>query len=562
LGANQLQSVTSPVAGTSNSDTAVYSYDALNRVLGYSINGIAQSIGYDNIGRLASASNALDSNFVYNYSDGTSRITSVTSNNGPSIALTYFPATGSEFELLNTLSYTPNGGGTALQQFTYAYYADSKVNSLAVTTPSALTTTYNYDPANRLTSAPLSTGSQYTYGYDHASNLTSIAPPSGSGSPQSYTYTSTNGITSATYDANGSPTLLGTNLYKWDGANRVILFSNTASNIASRFVYDGFGRLVRVVDIQSGAITADHSYTWCGSMRCVAHDNTQSGSPVSTQYFPQGVIVSGTSYYYVQDQLGSVTELVTSGGSVAVQYTYDPYGNRTTASGTAVSDIGYAGYFYHAASGLDFTLHRAYDPVHARWLNRDPIGETGGVNLYAYTNGNPVSNSDPTGLIDQQTLTFGGLFPSPSEAQGFAAQQAAAATQSQIATEVVNSVLPLSAGITVTVPTGQWLVPTAAVFRYRHDANGTMCSIGWGARAGSGNATSYRPSVAYSATSFGDTGGLGWTNSVSTPAIAGPFGYSATSTIFFDGAYSSSHGPAIVGGQWSASSVLSYTVSW
>jgi RHS repeat-associated protein len=236
--------------------------------------------------------------------------------------------------------------------------------------------------------------------YDHASNLTSIAPPSGSGSPQSYTYTSTNGITSATYDASGSPTLLGTNLYKWDGANRVVLFSNPASNIASRFVYDGFGRLVRVVDSQNGTVTADHSYTSCGSMRSLAHDNTQSGSPVSTQYFPQGVIVSGTSYYYVQDQLGSVTELVTSGGSVAVQYTYDPYGNRTTASGTAVSDIGYAGYFYHAASGLDFTLHRAYDPVHARWLNRGPIGEAGGVNLYAYVLGNPTSFTDPSGLLN------------------------------------------------------------------------------------------------------------------------------------------------------------------
>ncbi len=49
---------------------------------------------------------------------------------------------------------------------------------------------------------------------------------------------------------------------------------------------------------------------------------------------------------------------------------YDPYGNRDILSGTVGSDIGYAGYFYHAASGLEFTLNRAYDPQHARWLNR------------------------------------------------------------------------------------------------------------------------------------------------------------------------------------------------
>jgi len=110
-------------------------------------------------------------------------------------------------------------------------------------------------------------------------------------------------------------------------------------------------------------------------MRCLAHDNTQSGSPVSTQYFNQGIILGGTPYYYVRDRLGSVAQLVTKSGTIATQYTYDPYGNRTTVSGSVVLDIAYAGYFYHAASGLDFTMHRAYDPIHARWLNRDPIGE-------------------------------------------------------------------------------------------------------------------------------------------------------------------------------------------
>jgi RHS repeat-associated protein len=242
---------------------------------------------------------------------------------------------------------------------------------------------------------------QYVYGYDHASNLLSITP---NGATQSFAYTSTNSITSGTYDANGSPSVLSGKSYKWDRANRMVHFANTANNTGSTFVYDGLGRLVRVVDTHAGAITADHSYTWCGNVRCLAHDNTQSGSPVSTQYFDQGAIISGTSYYYVKDQLGSVTHLVTSTGSVASQYSYDPYGNRTTVSGTVVSDVGYAGYFYHAVSGLEFTLYRAYDPTHARWLNRDPIGETGGVNLYAYVNADPLDFVDPFGLAAHLNL--------------------------------------------------------------------------------------------------------------------------------------------------------------
>ena len=399
LGANLLHMVSSPVAGTSGSDIAVYSYDALNRVVGYSINGTPQSFGFDALGRVTSVSNALDT-FAYSYSDGTSRVTAVTSNSGPAAAMTYFGPAGNE--LLQQMSFAANGGGASLSQFGYTYNADENVTSTTVSAPSAQTTNYAYDASNRLTSGIFSgTTPQYAYGYDAASNLTSITA---NGSPQAFSYTSTNAISVGAYDANGSPTVLGNNTYTWDGANRVIAVSNSTTNTSSSFTYDGLGRLVRIVDSIGGAVTADHSYTWCGPMRCLAHDNTQSGSPVSTQYFAQGVITGGTPLYYVRDRLGSVSQLVSNSGSIEAQYTYDPYGNRTVVSGTVVSDIGYAGYFSHTASGLYFALRRAYDPSHARWLSRDPIGEWGGLNLYAYVGGNPVSLLDPTGFCIDPTV--------------------------------------------------------------------------------------------------------------------------------------------------------------
>ena len=101
----------------------------------------------------------------------------------------------------------------------------------------------------------------------------------------------------------------------------------------------------------------------------------QTDLPVSIQYFEQGEIIGGTAYYYVQDRLGSVSQLITATGSVASQSTFDPYGNRTTVRGTVIPDIGYAGYFSRTVGGLDFTLHRAFDPTHARWINRDPLGK-------------------------------------------------------------------------------------------------------------------------------------------------------------------------------------------
>ena len=404
LGANQLKSVVSPIAASTGSDTVLYTYDALNRPTGMTINGAEQSTGFDALGRINSASNPLDS-FIYSYSDATPRVSGVTSNDGPTSAMTYYGPTGDE--LLKQMNFTTHTGGTSLAQFGYTYDADDNVKSTTLSSPSAQTSNYAYDTANRLLTSTLSGAStpQYAYGYDPASNLLSITP---NGPQQNYTYTVTNTIVGGTYNSNGSPIILAGNTYTWDGANRVLTFANSASSTSSSFTYNGIGRLVRVIDYHSGSLVADHSYTWCGSMLCLAHDNTQSGSPVSAQYFGQGVISGTTPYYYVQDRLGSVMQMISGSGNVAAQYSYDPYGNRTTVSGTLASAVGYAGYFYNATSGLDFTLNRAYDPTHARWLNRDPIGEAGGVNLYAYVNGNPVSDTDPLGLW----LISGGFYGS------------------------------------------------------------------------------------------------------------------------------------------------------
>lgn len=388
LGANRLQSITSPIAGGTGSDTVSYSYDALGRVVSRSVNGVAQTAAYDAIGRVTSKSNLLDT-FSYAYSDATSRVTGVTSTQGPNLSMTYYGTTGDE--LLEEITATTQSG-TALDQFGYAYNADDNITGFSEAGAASQAITYNYDKANRLSSADGT--AQYGYGYDSASNILSFTT---NGTAASYTYTATNAITSGSYDANGSPTSLGGATYTWDGANRAVGFAN-ASGQSSTFTYDGQGRLVRIVDKSNGNVTADHAFTWCGNVRCLAHDNTQTGSPVSTQYFSQGVIVSGVPYYYVRDKLRSVRELVAAGGSVVAQYDYDPYGNPTVINGTGTPDIGYAGYFHHAASGLDFTLNRAYDPVHARWLNRDPAGESGGLNLYAYVAGNPLNAVDPLGL--------------------------------------------------------------------------------------------------------------------------------------------------------------------
>jgi RHS repeat-associated protein len=50
------------------------------------------------------------------------------------------------------------------------------------------------------------------------------------------------------------------------------------------------------------------------------------------------------------------------------------------------------------ASGQMYMRNRYYDPQSARFTQEDPIGIAGGLNVYGFAGGDPVSYSDPYGL--------------------------------------------------------------------------------------------------------------------------------------------------------------------
>jgi RHS repeat-associated protein len=92
---------------------------------------------------------------------------------------------------------------------------------------------------------------------------------------------------------------------------------------------------------------------------------------------------------------------------------YTAFGERVSSSGllnpdsNAPSRYGYVGAHGYetlndGASGFDMTyLHvggRYYSPTLGRFLQRDPIGIRGGLNVYLYVGANPARAVDPAGL--------------------------------------------------------------------------------------------------------------------------------------------------------------------
>ncbi len=102
--------------------------------------------------------------------------------------------------------------------------------------------------------------------------------------------------------------------------------------------------------------------------------------------------------YYTTDHLGSVREVVDSGGAVRASYDYSPEGKRTKVVGDLDCDFGFTGHYTHEATGLVAAPYRFYDAMTQRWLSRDPIEEDGGINLYGYGENRLTNAIDPLGL--------------------------------------------------------------------------------------------------------------------------------------------------------------------
>jgi RHS repeat-associated protein len=120
------------------------------------------------------------------------------------------------------------------------------------------------------------------------------------------------------------------------------------------------------------------------------------------------LIDDGTNRYLPSyDVQGNVILLVKeSDGSLAAKFEYGPYGevirmegayDKTPFRWQTKWDLDYADGGGYAWGVLDYGL-RWYQPKHGRFINRDPIGEAGGLNLYEAFGGDPVNNWDYLGM--------------------------------------------------------------------------------------------------------------------------------------------------------------------
>jgi RHS repeat-associated protein len=113
----------------------------------------------------------------------------------------------------------------------------------------------------------------------------------------------------------------------------------------------------------------------------------QTGVPVPTTYFVHN------------DQNGTPQVVTNQSKQVVWMADYQPFGKVQPGQTNSIELYSrFPGQYIDTETGLYYNYFRDYDPSIGRYLESDLIGLRGGINTYAYVEGNPMMGIDPFGL--------------------------------------------------------------------------------------------------------------------------------------------------------------------
>jgi len=294
-----------------------------------------------------------------------------------------------------------------------------------ITSPSRVQA-FGYDGFERLASDSMSTlglGAE-SFTYDAAGNRT--------GTPGTYSYATTNAARgrpaisgdatyapgdSLVYDATGNPTWWKnktTSAYdslSWDAENRLTRFRRYSSGGSLQtdvqFAYDGFGRRVKKAVGSTVSL-----FVWSG-WDLLAETNGTGGALRRYTMYPDAIDFSlavregSSSYWLHRDGQGNVYRVDNSSGVLRSSYRYRAWGDRSqVGTENYQSRLTYKGREEDRETGLVYMRHRYYSPRLERFVNQDPIGTSGGSNVYVFGGNSPCGGADPMGLWWDSEIPF------------------------------------------------------------------------------------------------------------------------------------------------------------
>jgi RHS repeat-associated protein len=273
---------------------------------------------------------------------------------------------------------------------------------------------FDYDPAGQLGAVRSAGVPIETYTYDPNGNRLA------SHRHDPYVVASGNRVTQA-----------GSWLFTYDAEGNLLTKSNAVSGVHYSFIWDHRNRLTRVeledpnitpgvdvteyrydaLDRRIAVVRADGiTWTYYDGLQPLVDFRDQETTPLRIQYTgekldelhalwqrDQGL------FWLLNDHLGSPRHLLDRNGVEVGRFDYDSFGNLRSVSGSQAGAVGrfaFTGREWDPNTGLYYYRARYYDPDLGRFIQEDPMGfAAGDANLYRYVFNQPLTLTDPTGLM-------------------------------------------------------------------------------------------------------------------------------------------------------------------
>lgn len=416
------------------------SVDTFGRPTGYDLltGGTASSqsvdYGYDSLGRFSVVTSSVASvNSVVDYfwMDGANLLNGYsTAGISPALSVSYAYETNRDYKT----NVTNRAGTDLISSFDYVYDAHGRrtdrTDKFESNTP--VDNKFGYNERDEVTMAKFGTD-MYRYYFDDIGNrdyIQELTP-----AQRQYTanelnqYTEIQGVAN-THD-DGNLTDDGKWSYEWNGENRLMameslsltngatrleftydymgrriskkLFAYNGSSFdperTSFFLYDGWNLISETEFNPQSEVVSRQCYTWGLDLT-----KTLQGAGGVGGLLSQTSINSTTNTYYpVCDANGNVSDYVDAFGNVVAHFEYDAFGrvtDETIASGLdgRLFALRFSSKYEDVETDLNYYGFRFYGAEMGRWLNRDPIGERGGVNIFRCTHNDLVNFIDILGL--------------------------------------------------------------------------------------------------------------------------------------------------------------------
>ncbi len=413
-----------------STQTTTHSYDARGRLINRADPVGSIAYGYDANNNLTSMVEAGKTN-VWTY-DAYDRVA------------TYRDADGN----LIQYAYDPNGNLTTLvypgnKTVSYAY--DSLNRLTNVTDWANRKTSIDYDLASRVRKITRPNGTVREMNYDAAGQMTNIMERMAANIPIAFMKLNWNAAARvesefvAPLPHSYTPP---TRNMTYDDDNRIALFNGNGvtydldgnltsgpltNNTFASYTYDARNRLIEVGPAVPSGPTS-YGYDCAGDRIAITNNGSVTRLVVNPNAALSQVLIrikSGVTNYYVYgpgllyeaddagstktyhyDFRGSAIAITDGSGTVTDRIEYSAFGSITYRTGNTDTPFLYNGRYgvQTDSNGLLHMRARYYNPYLCRFLNPDPIGFSGGLNFYAYADGNPINLVDPFGLGSMESV--------------------------------------------------------------------------------------------------------------------------------------------------------------